>query len=106
MGSQEFGAARGRALEDYSAATAREQSTYQRGYLDPLSRAGTQAQIGLGVTQNLAQERASYADRIAGISAASSQTQSAAILGRASTTSAAISGIGRAYQNRQNEPDY
>ena len=37
MGSQEFGAARGRALEDYSAATAREQSTYQRGYLDPLS---------------------------------------------------------------------
>jgi len=106
LASQEFGAARGRALQDYTSEVSREQSQYQRGYLDPLARAGQLTQMGMGVTQNLASGRASYADRLSQINSANSRVQSAAILGNARTTSAAIGAMGQAYQNSSNEPDY
>ena len=106
LASQEFGAARGRALQDYSSEVAREQSQYQRSYLDPLSRAGQLAQMGAGVTQNLAAGRQSYADRMSAISAANARMQGAAVIGQARTNAAALGAIGQAYQNSANQPDY
>lgn len=97
LGSQEFQAARGRALQDYSIDVSREQSQYQRSYLDPLARSGQLAQMGAGVTQDLASQRTSYAGNIAQSYGAIGRTQAATTLGIARTTAAGISAIGQAY---------
>ena len=104
LASQEFGAARGRALSDYSSDVSREQSQYQREYLDPLARAGQLTQVGMGVTQNLASGRASYADRVGQIAQTSANAQAANTLGQARTNSAALGALGSIYQNQQNQP--
>jgi len=106
LASAEFGAARGRALQDYGAEVSREQSQYQRGYLDPMARAGQLAQTGLGATQNLASRRASYADRLGQYTTRESGIRAAGTLGRAGAISAGIGAIGRIYQNSSNQPDY
>jgi len=60
----------------------------------------------MGVTQNLASGRASYADRLSQINQQSASVQAAATLGQARTTSAAIGALGQNYQNQQSQPNY
>lgn len=103
MGSQEFGASRGRALQDYTSGVQREQQIYDRslgkygrGYTQQLSDYGRAADIGftaardiVGVGQQQAQgERAAYSAR--------GDAESAGTLGAAGAYAGGLRDIGAA----------
>ncbi len=95
LASQEFGAARNRAFQDYQTQVAREQEQYQRGYVDPMNRYAGLAGIGQSATSGLAGMRSNYASNVANLYGQQGQAQAAGTLGAAGAWTGAIqSGMG------------
>lgn len=90
LASQEFGAARGRAFQDYGTQVAQEQAQYQRGYLTPLSNYANLAGMGQSITSGLAGMRGNYASNVANLYGQQGQAQAAGTLGQAGAWTGAI----------------
>jgi len=84
LASQEFGAARGRAFQDYSTRVSREQEQYQRNYLTPLSNYASLAGIGGSATQQLGGLRSNYATNVSNAYGQMGATDAAGVLGQQS----------------------
>jgi len=105
MGSQEFGAARGRAMEDYTTQVAREEEMRRRG-LDLYSLAFQQPMAGYGglfgagqqATQNLASLRAGMAQNIGQSMGAAAEARAAGTLGKYGAIGSGLSSLGNVYQ--------
>jgi len=95
LASAEFGAARGRAFQDYSTQVSREQEQYQRGYVDPMNRYAGLAGIGQSATTGLAGLRGNYASNVSNLYGQQGQAQAAGTLGQAGAWTGVIqSGMG------------
>ncbi len=102
MASQEFGAARGRAYQDYATGVASEQEQYQRSlgaygrqYTDPMSRYGQLAGVGQATTTGLGQLRAGMANQIGQNMQQAGAYQAAGQMGQARAWQQGLAGIGQ-----------
>lgn len=103
LASQEFGAARGRAYEDYSSRVARESEVYGRGleqygrqYVDPMNRYASLANVGQTMTAGLGGQRATYAQNVGQNLANIGGYQAAGTLGQYGAYAGMIGGVGQA----------
>ena len=110
MGSQEFGAARGRALQDYSANVLapyeRGVQAYGRAYGaegDYLNRLAALSQIGQTATGQMGQFGAQASGNISNLLAAQGATQAAGQLGQTGAWSSALGDLGRQWQQYQQQ---
>lgn len=101
MGSQEFGAARGRAFQDYSTQVTREQEAYQRSlgsygrqYQDPLNRYADLAAIGQSSVAQTAASRQAATDSITRSIGAAGEAKAAGVLGQYGAISKTIGDLG------------
>ena len=101
MASQEFGAARGRAYQDYTTGVASEQETYQRSlgsygrqYTDPMSRYGELAGTGRATTTNLGEMRAGMAQNVSQSMGQAGAYQAAGTMGSARAWQQGLSSLG------------
>lgn len=106
LASQEFGAARGRAYQDYQSEVAREAEDYGRSYTDPLARYGQLAQMGFGGTQSLGQMRGSYAQSIGQNMGNAGRYQAAGTLGQYGAYAQGIGAMGSYYSQNQAPQSY
>lgn len=102
MGSQEFGAARSRALQDYTIRGGLEQEQYQRSlgaynrqYADPMAGYAGLADMGLRAVGGLAGHRAGATAGAMNAIGAAGSAQAAGTLGAAGAWSSALGDIGQ-----------
>lgn len=106
LGSQEFAAARGRAMQDYLSDVAREEEIYGRSYLDPLQRYAGLAQMGRGSAQSLGGLRSNYSQQLGQGLSSIGQTQAAGILGRYGAYAAGLGALGQINWGQSQTPQY
>lgn len=82
LASREFGAARGRAFQDYQSNVSREATQYQRGYVDPMNRYASLANVGQTATSNLATGRNAMAADVSNAYGDIGRTNAASKLGQ------------------------
>jgi len=82
LASREFGAARGRAIQDYQSNVNREATQYQRSYVDPMNRYASLANVGQTATSNLATGRNSMAADVSNAYGDIGRTNAASKLGQ------------------------
>ena len=104
MGSQEFGAARGRAAKDYASQVAREQQTYDRSlgtygrqYTQPMAGYGGLAEIGQSSVASLANIGAGAASGTARAYGAAGEARAAGTLGQAGAWAGSLRDIGQQF---------
>lgn len=131
LASQEFGAARGRAREDYQSEIGREKELYQRDlrdygfavdreeatygrdidrykrqYTDTLNRYASMADLGQTATADLGRQRQSYARDIGQTMQSSGEYDAAAQLSKGSAYAGAARSLGDIYQQYQAKQQY
>ncbi len=104
MGSQEFGAARGRAAADYENRMGLEQEAYQRSlgqygrqYTDPMRRYQDLATMGQSAVAQTAAQRQAATESITSSMGAAGQAKAAGVLGQAGAWGGAIRDIGQQF---------
>ena len=104
MGSQEFGAARQRAMQDYQSQVSREQQEYERSlgtygrqYTAPMSGYGGLADIGRSSVSDLARLGAAAAGAQGQAAVGAGEARAAGTLGSAGAWSGALRDIGQQF---------
>jgi hypothetical protein len=104
MASAEFGAARGRAYQDYASGVASEQETYQRSladygrqYTDPMSQWAQISGTGQATAANLGQMRQGMADQVSAGMGQAGAYSAAGTMGQARAWQSGLSDIANMY---------
>lgn len=104
LASQEFGAARGRAFQDYGSQVAREGEVFKRSYgteQDRLNRLATMSGQGQTAATNLAGLRSDYASNVGNLAVGSAGATAAGQLGQAGAITGGLQNISQMYGMQQ-----
>lgn len=106
MGSEEFGAARERALGDFGIEEARKSTEYERRFEDPMERYFRLSEAGRGTSASLTEQGTRVGAGIAQTTQAAGQARAAGTLGQYGAYSSALGDIGRIMSKPRYDPSF